>query len=506
MPPAGPHVAGRTLAGSFRFRIDPRVQPMTNLTPSSAIIPVLLSGGSGSRLWPVSRERFPKQLLNLCGERTMIQETALRVGGDHGFADPIVICNQEHRFAIAEQLQTVGIRPTHLVLEPFGRNTAPAAAVAARLAAQRDPAALVLLLPADHAILSPEAFRAAIATGARAAADGRLVTFGIQPTSPETGYGYIEKGDGLPGAEGAFAVRQFAEKPALAVARTYLEGGRHLWNSGMFLFRADRFVTELERHAPEALAAADAAIAAARVDLDFLRLDPDAFAKAPNISIDFAVMEKTDSAAVVPCDIGWTDVGAWSALWEIAGKDQIGNAVLGDAILVDAHSNLVRSEVGLTALVGVKDLVVVVTDDAVLVADRNRVQDVKTVVDRLKADGRTERLDHRRTYRPWGYSHLVHTGPGFEVRRLTVRPGHKISLQRHEHRAEHWVVVQGEAKVTLGDTVRTVHVNESVFIPAGQPHRLENDGAVDLCLVEVQTGDPRGQDDVIRIEDHYDRP
>ncbi len=472
---------------------------------SSAIIPVLLSGGSGSRLWPVSRERFPKQLLNLCGDRTMIQETALRVGGTFGFADPIVICNQEHRFAIAEQLQEVGIRPTELVLEPFGRNTAPAAAVAARLAARRDPAALVLLLPADHAILAADAFRAAVAVGARAAQAGKLVTFGIQPTSPETGYGYIEKGEPVAGADGAFAVKQFAEKPKLEVAQAYLAGGRHLWNSGMFLFRADRFVAELERHAPDALLAADQAIAAARVDLDFLRLDPDAFAKAPNISIDFAVMEKTDSAAIVPCDIGWTDVGAWSALWDIAGKDPVGNAVLGDAILVDSQNNLVRGEVGLTALVGVKDLVVITTDDAVLVADRSRVQDVKAVVDRLKAEGRTERLDHRRTYRPWGYSHLVHKGPGFEVLRLTIRPGHKISLQKHEHRAEHWIVVQGEAKVTLGDEKRIVRVNESVFIPAGTPHRLENAGQSDLCLVEVQTGERISAEDILRIEDHYGR-
>ncbi|OYQ35506.1 mannose-1-phosphate guanylyltransferase/mannose-6-phosphate isomerase [Niveispirillum lacus] len=472
---------------------------------ASAIIPVLLSGGSGSRLWPVSRERFPKQLLNLCGDRTMIQETALRVGSGFGFADPIVICNQEHRFAIAEQLQEVGIRPTDLVLEPFGRNTAPAAAVAARLAARRDPAALVLLLPADHVILAPEAFRAAIAIGARAAQAGKLVTFGIQPTSPETGYGYIEKGEPVAGADGAFTVSQFAEKPKLEVARAYLAGGRHLWNSGMFLFRADRFVAELERHAPDALRAADAAIAAARADLDFLRLDPDTFAQAPNISIDFAVMEKTDSAAIVPCDIGWTDVGAWSALWDIAGKDVAGNAVLGDAILVDSQNNLVRGEVGLTALVGVKDLVVITTDDAVLVADRARVQDVKTVVDRLKADGRTERLDHRRTYRPWGYSHLVHKGPGFEVLRLTIRPGHKISLQKHAHRAEHWIVVQGEAKVTLGEEKRVVRVNESVFIPAGVPHRLENDGQCDLCLIEVQTGERISADDIQRIEDHYGR-
>lgn len=471
----------------------------------ATIIPVLLSGGSGSRLWPVSRERFPKQLLNLCGDRTMIQETALRVGRDFGFADPIVICNQEHRFAIAEQLQEVGIRPTELVLEPFGRNTAPAAAVAARLAARRDPQALVLLLPADHAILAPDAFRAAVATGAVAAQQGKLVTFGIQPTSPETGYGYIEKGEPVSGADGAFAVKQFAEKPKLDVAQAYLAGGRHLWNSGMFLFRADRFVAELERHAADALAAADASIAAARVDLDFLRLDPEAFARAPNISIDFAVMEKTDSAAIVPCDIGWTDVGAWSALWDIAEKDGGGNAVLGDAILVDASNNLVRGEVGLTALVGVKDLVVITTDDAVLVADRARVQDVKAVVDRLKAEGRTERLDHRRTYRPWGYSHLVHAAPGFQVLRLTIRPGHKISLQKHDHRAEHWVVVQGEAQVTLGEERRVVRVNESVFIPAGIPHRLENDGDTDLCLIEVQTGAIISPDDILRIEDHYGR-
>lgn len=476
---------------------------MSNENFAAHIIPVLLSGGSGSRLWPVSRERYPKQLLPLCGDQTMIQETALRVGRDHGFADPIIICNQEHRFAIAEQMMQAGVQPTHLVLEPCGRNTAPAAAIAALLARRQHPDAMVLLLPADHAILNAAAFHEAVMAGAQTAATGMLVTFGIRPTSPETGYGYIEKGDAL--SDKAFRVQQFAEKPALTVAQSYVAGGRHLWNSGMFLFRAQDFLEELARLAPEVAYTAEIALEAASHDLDFLRLENKTFAQAPNISLDFAVMEKTDRAAVVPCDIGWTDVGAWSALWDIAQKDETGNAVSGDAILVDAHDNLVRSDAGLTALVGVDNLTVVVTEDAVLVANRSRVQEVKAVVDRLKHEGRKERLEHRRTYRPWGYVHRLHDGPGFLVNRLTIHPGHKISLQRHQHRAEHWVVVRGEALVTLGDEQRVLHVNESLFIPAGIPHRLENAGTSDLCLVEVQTGDYLGADDVVRIEDHYGR-
>lgn len=470
---------------------------------SSPIIPVLLSGGSGSRLWPVSREHYPKQLLPLCSDQTMIQETALRVGRDHGFADPIIICNQEHRFAIAEQMMQVGVRPTHLVLEPCGRNTAPAAAIAALLAQRQHPDAMVLLLPADHAILNTPAFHDAVMAGAQAAAAGMLVTFGIRPTSPETGYGYIEKGDAC--SDRAFHVKQFAEKPVLAQAQAYLAGGHHLWNSGMFLFRAADFLAELARLAPTVGRSAEIAVETATNDLDFLRLDAEIFAKAPNISLDFAVMEKTDRAAVVPCDIGWTDVGAWSALWDIAQKDETGNAVSGDAILVDAHDNLVRSDAGLTALVGVDNLAVVVTEDAVLVVNRSRVQEVKAIVDRLKLEGRTERLEHRRTYRPWGYAHRLHEGPGFLVNRLTIHPGHKISLQSHQRRAEHWVVVQGEANVTLGTEQRILRVNESLFIPAGTAHRLENAGTADLCLVEVQTGDYLGADDVVRIEDHYGR-
>lgn len=478
---------------------------MNSPAPSAPLIPVLLSGGSGSRLWPVSRERYPKQLLPLCGDRTMIQETALRVGRAHGFADPIIICNQEHRFAIAEQMQQAGIRPTHLVLEPFGRNTAPAAAVAALLALRQHKDALVLLLPADHAILKPDAFRHAVAAGMEAALAGHLVTFGIRPTGPETGYGYIECGDAL-GPEGpVLHVTRFTEKPALAVAEAYLAGGRHLWNSGMFLFRAADFLAELERLAPGVATAAAAALATARDDLDFLRLGEAAFAEAPDISLDFAVMEKTDRAAIVPCDIGWTDVGAWGALWEIAAKDDAGNAVTGDALLIDSRDNLVRGDAGLTALVGVAGLAVVVTEDAVLVADRARVQDVKRIVDSLKQQGRTERLEHRRIYRPWGYAHRLHEGDGFLVNRLVIHPGHKISLQRHRQRSEHWVVVAGEATVTLGTETRPLRLNESVFIPAGTPHRLENRTATDLCLIEVQTGDQLGEADIERIEDHYGR-
>lgn len=470
-----------------------------------AITPVLLSGGAGSRLWPLSRERYPKQLLSLCGEHTMIQDTALRVSDAAAFAAPIVVCNQEHRFAIAEQLQQVGITPSHLVLEPFGRNTAPAAAVAARLALANDPDALLLLLPADHVIMDLAAFRKAVDAASVAARAGHLVTFGISPTAPETGYGYIQKGARLDGEGEVFRVERFTEKPKREVAEGYLAAGTHVWNSGMFLFAASAYLAELEMHAPEVLAGADAALNASTRDLDFLRLNPATFEQVPNLSIDYAVMEKTRHAAVVPADLGWTDVGAWSALWDIAAKDADGNVTLGDAVMVDTRNSYVRSEVGLTALVGVDDVIVVVTDDAVLVADRNKVQDVKTVVERLKAAGRSEPLEHKRVYRPWGYYQSVHAGTGFQVKRITVYPGRKLSLQMHNHRAEHWVVVQGTASVTVGDSVKAVNANESVYIPLRAVHRLENVGTDDLHLIEVQTGGYLGEDDIIRLEDNYGR-
>ncbi|MFM2042815.1 MAG: mannose-phosphate guanylyltransferase [Pseudomonadota bacterium] len=473
--------------------------------PAGAIVPVILSGGAGSRLWPHSREKYPKQLLPLVSDRSMIQDTVLRVAGGEGFAAPLIVCNNEHRFVIAEQMAQIGVAPAAIVLEPMGRNTAPAVAVAARLAQAADAGALLLVLPADHAILDETAFQAAVATGTLAAQAGHLVTFGITPTAPETGYGYIEAGQPVAAVPGAFHIARFTEKPARAVAEAYLADGRHAWNSGMFLFAARTFLEELERWAPEVLRAADQAIAAASRDLDFLRLGADAFAVAPGISIDYAVMEKTERAVVVPAEMGWTDVGAWSALWQIAPKDAAGNVALGDVMLVDSSDCYVRSPHALTAVVGVKDVVVVATEDAVLVADRSRVQDVKTIVDRLKSAGRSEPLEHKRVYRPWGFYQGVHAGDGFQVKRITVHPGRKLSLQKHQHRSEHWVVVHGTAVVTVDDTVRTLNANQSIYIPLGAVHRLENPGPGDLHLIEVQTGSYLGEDDIVRLEDTYGR-
>ncbi|MFC7335223.1 mannose-1-phosphate guanylyltransferase/mannose-6-phosphate isomerase [Rhodocista pekingensis] len=469
------------------------------------IQPVLLSGGTGSRLWPMSRERFPKQLLALSGKRTMIQETALRVGDARGFRSPIVVCNQEHRFSVGEQLQAVGIEPAAIVLEPVGRNTAAAAAIAARLAAHDDPDALLLLLPADHVVQDRAAFGRAVEQAARAAAAGFLVTFGVRPTSPETGYGYIKAGAALDGIAGVQRVARFTEKPSLAVAEAFVAGGEHLWNSGMFLFRAGTFLEELERHAPAVLAATDAALAAATRDLDFLRLDPEAFGRSPNLSIDYAVMEKTDRAAVVPADLGWTDVGSWSALWEIGEKDADGNVVQGDVMLVDAHDNYIRSDGMLTAVLGIDDAVLVVTGDAILLARRDRVQDVKGIVERLKQSGRTEPLEHRKVHRPWGSYESITSGERFQVKCLTVKPGRKLSLQKHFHRAEHWVVVNGTALVTRDGEEMLVRENESVYLPLGCVHRLENPGKVPLNLIEVQSGAYLGEDDIVRFEDTYGR-
>ncbi|WP_275668511.1 mannose-1-phosphate guanylyltransferase/mannose-6-phosphate isomerase [Oleisolibacter albus] len=476
---------------------------MDKVTP--LVVPVILSGGVGSRLWPLSRERRPKQLLALNGPRTMVQETCLRLKNPALFAPPLVVCNQEHRFAIAEQMYGVGVAPAQLVLEPFGRNTAPAAAIAAELALADHPDALILLLPADHVVLDAAAFAEAVQRAVPAARAGRLVTFGISPTAPETGYGYIELGDELTDAPGVNAVASFTEKPKAPVAQSYLDGGRHVWNSGMFLFPAALFLKELSEHAPAVLEKARLALAGAKRDLGFLRLDADAFDKTPNISIDYAVMEKTKRAAVVRCDIGWTDVGSWSALWEIGSKDEAGNVTIGDTLLVDARDSYVRAEHGLVAVTGLSDVVVVATEDAVLVTHKDQAQDVKLVVDRLKAAGRTEHTEHKRVDRPWGFYQSVHTGDRFQVKRLTVKPGQKLSLQKHFHRSEHWIVVNGTALVTIDDKQVLVTENESVYLPLGCVHRLENPGKVPLNLIEVQTGTYLGEDDIVRFEDTYGR-
>ena len=477
---------------------------MTDPADCRIIHPVLLSGGAGVRLWPMSRERFPKQLLNLTSDLSMIQETALRVADPARFATPLVICNEEHRFVIAEQLREAAISPAGIILEPVGRNTAAAVAVAALRIAETDPEALMLVLPADHLIRDVPAFRTVTAAAARAAAAGFLVTFGITPTAPETGYGYIRRGERLESGDG-FRVAAFVEKPSREKAQSYIDGGDHFWNSGMFLFPVGKVLAELERFVPEVLAACRQALSGAATDLDFCRLGAAAFAASPSISIDYAVMERTDSAVMVPADIGWTDVGAWSALWEVGAKDENGNVRIGDVLSHDSHNCYIRSETMLTTAVGMEDAIIVVTDDVVMVAARDRVGEIKTLVEELKRQGRTEPLSHRKVHRPWGFYQFLHGGDRFQVKRLTVNPGARLSLQLHYHRAEHWVVVNGTALVTRGSEQLMLRENESIFIPLGTPHRLENPGRMPLNLIEVQSGAYLGEDDIVRLDDTYGR-
>lgn len=471
------------------------------------IYPVILSGGAGTRLWPLSRKLYPKQLLPLVSEKSMLQETALRVKNtaDLNFAPPLVICNAEHRFIIAEQMRSIGIEPSAIVLEPVGRNTAPAAAVAALMVKRLDPKALVLLLPADASVSDRDSFLRAVSTASKAAAEGFLTTFGIVPERAETGYGYIEKGAPLGGVEGAFEVARFVEKPKRETAEQYLAGGKHLWNSGMFLFGASAFLAELDLHAPAIHIQAQASIEAAKTDLDFLRLDPAAFEKCPSISIDYAVMEKTRQAAVVPASIGWSDVGAWDALWDLAKKNEDGNVALGDVVAHETKNSYLRSETRLLAAVGVENLIVVVTEDAVLVADKSKAQGIKNVVDALNAQNRTEPETHVRVFRPWGSYQTVDAGDRYQVKRITVAPGGRLSLQKHAKRAEHWVVVNGTARVTRNDEVMMLTENQSVYIPLGAVHRLENPGTEPLNLIEVQSGGYLGEDDIVRLEDTYGR-
>jgi mannose-1-phosphate guanylyltransferase/mannose-6-phosphate isomerase len=474
------------------------------MTANNKIYPVILSGGTGTRLWPLSRAALPKQLLALHGERTMIQETVLRAALP-GAAAPLLLCSEAHRFLVAEQMQEIGVAPRAIVLEPMGRNTAPAAAVAALMTADGDPHGIIVLLPSDHVVGDAKAFADAVAVAARAAREGHIVTFGMAPSAPETGYGYVHRGARLEKLDGAWRVQRFVEKPNVETAKAYLTDGSYFWNSGMFVFRADVLIEDLRLHAPDVLAAAREALAKAKRDLDFVRLDADAFANAPNISIDYALMEKTDRAAIVPCDIGWSDVGAWSALWEIRDQDAQSNVLHGDVIVHDSTGSYVHSEKRLTALVGVHDLVVIATDDAVLVADKSRAQDVKAIVDRLKSDNRSEHTEHKRVFRPWGSYETVDIGDRFQVKHIMVRPGGRLSLQMHHHRAEHWVVVEGTARVTVGEKISILKENESTFIPLGEKHRLENPGDKPLRLIEVQSGGYLGEDDIVRFEDVYGR-
>ena len=464
--------------------------------------PVILSGGSGTRLWPLSRAAYPKQLMPLVGSQSLLQQTVERVGDPTLFSAPVLICNDEHRFLVAEQLRALGRSQEAIVLEPVGRNTAPAVAAAALMA---EPDALLLILPSDHYIARPDAFRAAVAVAAKAAAAGALVTFGIAPSAPETGYGYIRRGEAVAEAPGCHRVAAFVEKPDAATAARYLAAGDYLWNGGMFLFRADRFLAELERCEPAIKTAVEKAVAGAARDLDFIRLEKEAFATAPAISIDYAVMEKTRDAAVVPVDMGWTDVGSWAALWEVADRDAAGNALVGDVVAVDVKNSYVRAESRLVTAVGLEDIVLIETVDAVMAVARDRAQDLKLVIDKLSTAGRGERLTHRRVYRPWGSYETVDADGGFQVKRIVVKPGAKLSLQKHAHRAEHWVVVRGTARVTRDRDVFDLVANQSTYIPLGAVHRLENPGKEPLHLIEVQSGDYLGEDDIVRLEDSYGR-
>ena len=468
----------------------------------SMIVPVILCGGSGTRLWPLSRQAYPKQFLTLAAERPLLQSTVLRLEGLSDLAAPVAVCSDEHRFIVAEQLRGVGVTPAAIILEPVGRGTAPAVAMAALRVAEKGGDPLLLVLAADHVIRDEASFRAGVEAAVPAAEAGHLLTFGIAPTGPETGYGYIRFGGTLLGQ--ARRVEQFVEKPDRPTAEAYVASGNYLWNSGMFLFRASAFLEELARFRPEILLSCRTAVTAAVTDLDFLRPEPEVFGACPSDSIDFAVMERTSRAGVVALNCGWSDVGSFSALWEAGTHDQSGNVLSGDVLAIDTRNSLVLAQ-RLVVTLAVEDMVVVDTPDAVLVASKDRVQDVRGIVERLRAAGRDEWKHHRKIHRPWGSYVSIDAAESFQVKRITVSPGATLSLQKHRHRAEHWVVVRGAARVTRGEEVFTLTENQSTYIPLGVVHRLENPGATPLELIEVQSGSYLGEDDIVRLEDAYGR-
>jgi mannose-1-phosphate guanylyltransferase/mannose-6-phosphate isomerase len=468
-------------------------------------IPVILSGGSGTRLWPLSRALYPKQLLPLTGEKTMLQDTVLRLSGIDDCGPVYCVCNEDHRFLVAEQLHEIETDIGEIILEPAGRNTAPAAAVAALLVAGKHPGAAMLVLPADHVILDSAAFSSAVAAGMAAAEEGMLVTFGIVPVSPETGYGYIRASFSGETGNTVRPVLAFVEKPDRETAMRYLSSGEYFWNSGMFLFKAEAYLQELEVHAPEMLASCREALGKAVKDLDFLRLDAAAFGACPSDSIDYAVMEKTARAVVVPLDAGWSDVGAWSALWDVQQRDEEGNVKKGDVLVHDVRNSYIHATSRLVTAVGLEGHIIVETADAVLVASKERVQEVRTLVEELKRKERDEVVTHRRVYRPWGSYETVDFGERFKVKRIIVRPGAALSLQKHHHRAEHWIIVRGTAAISIDEKKITLGENQSTYIPVGTYHRLENPGRIPLELIEVQSGSYLGEDDIVRLEDRYGR-
>lgn len=468
------------------------------------ILPVILSGGSGTRLWPLSRADYPKQFQELYGKGSLLQQTVQRLPAGATIAAPVVIGNEAQRFIIAEQLRAAGVTPGAIVLEPAGRSTAPALAIAA-LGVKQPAETVLAAMPADHFITDSTAFQAAVRQAAELALKGRLMILGVQPSAPYPGFGYIETGAALSEAPQAHRVVRFHEKPDAATAETYLAAGNYLWNSGIFIFRADLYLAELERRQPLMLAACRKALELGRQDLDFLRLDAAAFAKAPNLSVDYAIMEQTDNAGVLPVDFGWSDIGGWQALWQAGKRDDCGNVTQGDVMLHDVKNSYIRSDKRLVAAIGLDNIVIVDTPDALLVAVMDRAGEVKDIVARLQQEGRDEARNHRRVWRPWGFYEQLDCGARFQVKRIMVQPGGQLSLQMHHHRAEHWVVVNGTARVTVGEAVTILGPDETAYIPIGATHRLENPGKVPLHLIEVQSGDYLGEDDIVRLEDAYRR-
>jgi len=472
----------------------------------SKLIPVIMAGGTGSRLWPLSRESFPKQFLSIDDSGfSLLQQTLQRLSGLDGIeiAAPLVICNEEHRFLVAEQLREIGQLGCNIILEPVGRNTAPAVALAAHLANEDEPESTLLVLAADHLIKKVDNFHAAIQLGTQFSTNNKLVTFGIIPESPETGYGYIKRGEQL--AEGSFSVAGFVEKPSLDKATAYLASGEYSWNSGMFMFTAETFLQELQQLSPEIYQSTGQSIARSQRDMNFIRVDSDTFKDCPSDSIDYAVMEKTRNAVVIPIDAGWSDVGSWSSLWDVSDKDGLGNVSQGEIIAIDSHNNYISSDSALVATIGLDNLVVVNTKDALLISTRDKVQEVKKVVDELKKRKLHHYRTHASSFRPWGVIHDIDSGPHYQVKKIVVHPGEGLSLQRHFHRAEHWVVLSGTAKVKQDEREFYLSENQSTFIPAGSLHTLENPGKVDLELIEVRSGFYLGDDDIVRVEDRYGR-